>query len=647
MTCARYVINIGDDTYDYAYSYWEDGKEAPGYACFGPLMQSMDGEYRAYFDRWETINGYLTAEESDEFFNEIMDHTEQALETAETVAIITHTHPKNSDVERNSDNMRLQLILLALALNVRVVEVHTIPVLEKIRTALYGADFKFSNNDSRLSHVLNNSKDANYGQKTNPVNVRSLTQLYEFTHPIWREVLINMRASNSFLSGQCPSFVVFYGWSLIDGTGPHFYTHPSIKERFAISKRSERTIDKLNEARATTQDAEGRYDGRIAESLDDSIAESLIFAHSHMRLDTHTMLMLFENRGVSIDTFIHLLYTRPHRYISKTPILSYCMFQLSYALSVLHNQVGAIHGDLHLGNATVYVLPDGGPYMMGKRVAGGEVFYLLSDALADSYVLPWTGVTCSIIDFGRIVLGPSTRPDIVKIHSQHYARDFYKSQARLMIELFDRFIGDTYVRDHEEEIRAAIYDKFDLAYNVLTCIDYIALASLIVAAMSKYDDERKEEFDVAAPRLILETARTSLRVGLRAMVDPRTRADAADTWEPMGNRIIRKVFSRYHFTERAGSLSENVDQIDARLHDLVKPCNIPKEPKTVAVAAYIAHKTPEYSVSNLPPWVLDQKAVEPAFARPDSLLNARDVAKSIEGDLKNNLARSWISRRRS
>jgi hypothetical protein len=243
-------------------------------------------------------------------------------------------------------------------------------------------------------------------------------------------------------------------------------------------------------------------------------------------------------------------------------------FDVLYAAHCLHTRAHMVHGDLHGNNFTMHQFvnvfketrSEDGAIKFVPVVERPVIAYVAGPrGEADTYVFPYTGLLGCIIDYSRVIMGPALEPELKEEFGPDFPRGFYRDQVARALRTFHRY-APTFVEANQAAIKAALLDDFDLAFRVMSYVDFIAVGAALVHALTSYApvDTDLREFRPAKDcvefaRRVEKRARERLIVHLHDLVG-RRRAPAPRV--PFaGEALFADLFADYRFAAQRPALA--------------------------------------------------------------------------------------------
>ena len=523
-TCCVINAEIHKANSHFAYLYWRKGTEDldPEYVCLGPTYESRDGEYRKRFIKWEIFNIAFNYHTKD------LHEFEEAVSTMladSTLELNMTFYPAEPKIIRHYQHSRLPIKLFAYLLALDLWEfstsllmAHTHPEYIKLISNI-GHDFpqlikKSKEFQYKTIENFNKIKDINYitlkfekhsenievqcGQKIVPMFQQEIIQFEDYNLSVWRETLIQQHISNLVINFICPSFPIYNQWTYIEDVNFELFENNAMADKYARGTAMERSVSDLRNARKSI-DSTIDLQNYHTEEFNANIYEDIEYAQSHLIMSNIALLHTMEDVGWtlhSINDFINkpLVKLPQVAKIFREDTYNY-IFNYVYAAHCMHTKMGIVHSDIHSNNLTfnLWALANENIYKNGKvsfhqYYKNPVTVYATSYKDEDIYIFPTTGITATIIDFSRSIIGPDFRPKLEKNKTPQIATNFYRDQVNRVMRALNRH-APSFVEKNQEAIKAAVIGNFELIFPVLCCIDFIAIGSTLIEYFERTNRE--------------------------------------------------------------------------------------------------------------------------------------------------------------
>ena len=368
------------------------------------------------------------------------------------------------------------------------------------------------------------------------------------------------------LNAICPSFAFANQWTCLEGVGGGVFENPKVLGRYRLGSIATASVQKLREARAVVKPETA--DSIAASGYDAHVYESIEYAQGFLLMSEEVLYSTDEHTGFTLGSFPTFISTYPNPRpeftctVSQLDAFAKIAFDYLYGADCLHRVVGAIHGDLHMNNKTVYRA--GGTHIASKRGDSTTFTPIVETPLstyvagprgeADTFVFPFTGVLGCIIDFSRALIGPEgyAAETLKRDNGEAYVTNFMRDQRNSVLRAFHR-AAPTFTEKNQEALKAAILANPEAVFRVLSYTDFMSIGkSLVTVLDSKPSGPYPANF---APSVELKTfakkvettARDGLLTYLTDLVESKT------TVEPKripyaGEALLPKLFAKYLYT---------------------------------------------------------------------------------------------------
>jgi len=587
----------------YAYAYWPrqarmaSVAEEPEYICLSPTFESRDGEYRHNF-LWfkHFLEGY-------EAHTSLLGRLEECVLEAiarDGVEIDLFFYPGDEDKQRAArgaaiayaDASRLGLKALVAALAVYAIKAkdgtlqnHASAGYVRVITVLYEKCqevFKdWSCADRALMAVFETGKAGQpyrtqCGQKLTPLTIRESLHVGDVNFAPWREVWVSEKATDLVINGIAPMFPIYNNWTYLSGIDRSLFENPAMRERFDRSLQAEGVAESLRRARALAEQGGATgLDARMGQ-LDAHVLESIEYAQDFVLLTDLAMCATSEYVGITLYSLPGFIRRSSGvspaflRMFGDPAMQAKYFFDLCYGAHVLHTRVGAVHGDLHVNNMTLYELSNqfqgtasGSGVSFIPRYENPVVAYVAGGASAssrgeaDTYVFPHDGWFACLIDFSRAILGPAARFAVVAESGEAFATGFYRSQVTRALRVL-HYYAPSYVEKHQEAIKGLLLASFETLFRVMTAVDFLAIGknygALLKEVATAYREPGGETVLAVAPEgiqmaaAIEQQALEHLIVHLTDLVEGAA-AGRQDAEVPFaGDVVLPGVFDAYRYS---------------------------------------------------------------------------------------------------
>lgn len=498
-----------DLIYGYVHSFGKPGEplEPQFYNMAGSLV-SLDGEYRKDLVPARQFNVAMTA--FPQFFDIIIPYLTDLVET-EQIKVSYQHFPESANPVLGA----LPLYILAIAwfndyfaVDIGILDKHIYGPRREMVSRLPGASKVYSQikslkgfsvldftavikyPDSRLASF-------NCGQKLIPMLRKDVANPFDITLQTWRELYINEEVALLMMNNIALGFAFTAGWYYIAGANADMFDNTAMKDKYANSAIAGQINKELGSAVDLTykdtsayptddprHDIQTPIDDKFAK-LRDEIIGDIGFVNSHLKLSDRAICMMSVHTNVTISNVWLLAKVHKSCPLLEIPIFSRIVFDYLYSLYCLNARIGALHGDLHINNATVMRLQ-----MRADRKFGNTA-YVIGDQF---YSLRYDGVLGCVIDFSRGVIGDMSK--IAHSYGSITANQLRIRQITQLLQLIERHFPALY-KVHKLKLEFLSDDDFDRLFRICTIIDAYSLTSGIHTMLTADDRYAQVPKDVA------------------------------------------------------------------------------------------------------------------------------------------------------
>ncbi len=466
--------------YCYLYSHVADGVVKHEYVCLSPSYTSADGEFRHRFVPFEQtthIHEQKLCNRVEEIIleyvqdNQFQLYIEIFYDDPEVVAIVKH------DLEQSRLPIKLYSLVYISELDSLgngVQENHIHPIYNNVIIGKNSATIykslidkfgtrAFTETRKQVSRLIvgGNITPLEIGQKIIPLNVSESRQINNTIYPSWNEIAIIKQTTQLVLSGICPAYSMFGDWFYIYPVKYTMFDNPHMYNRIINSDLTRRSVKHLRRAKRTLQ---SDVKTGLMTEYEASINSSINYAGKCIIMSDYAVCYTSEYVGRTIfdsKTFIGANYDIVYKTMySDVDQFAKYMFDYIYALFCLNKFVNAIHGDLHLNNATLYKMWD-------LVQPHGDVVYNVDTR---NYIFKNYGVVGCIIDFSRAVVFDLPHAETVskrvrKIYSTYFARQY---------------------AEYKNEIKAYILGNFNTSIRVFSALDTFVFTKKLLVYIEQF-----------------------------------------------------------------------------------------------------------------------------------------------------------------
>lgn len=318
----------------------------PSYVVFTPSFKSQDGEFRQYFTNWIVVETLSELDITNDIYTQLVEWMEDAEADIEYVYCGPYLNCDSSSsnneqrkycsrkerirnyIEESIIPMNILSILIYATFNIRCEKIDNIykyPFDENFVNNLIGHNIfhidKYLITSCRKSGDLffghnrfteNDSKAIFYGQKIIPMNMNELLNNEEGKKYYAPYVEVNniIKLSNLVNHDICNGFARYKGQFLIEGVNVDLFNNYPIKMRYEL--------------------------------LPCNIPMSCVALNIIMELVGNSFQFCLDNHNLLPELHKIDIYQFP-----------YMLMVLIYNLTVFHEHMKMVHGDLHMGNITL------------------------------------------------------------------------------------------------------------------------------------------------------------------------------------------------------------------------------------------------------------------------------------------------------
>jgi hypothetical protein len=542
------------------YFYWNVLTEEMEYLCVGNTFKSKDGEYRNRFHlTGRFLERYRKLANGDDnlLYDVVEDHILRMI-SENHIEIENRVYSEDANiidkVTNDINNLRLPIhalvyIICTGAARVQGLLAHVdrtfIAFIKFVLTQIpeLRSDFHY---DEFIDY---GGENLICGQKLVPMTLKEVMNPFDCSMSVWRELLFNQAVSNLVINYICPCFPINGYWTYVKNVNKNLFTNKSMHKIYTRGAAAELSTKSLKAAKGHVRDYSTNH---FVGEFTDTITDSIEYAQSYLLLSDICMLHVMENIGITFDNYTSLAYKLdPKTCILRTE--EQCriiMFDYIYGVHCLHSKLGVLHADLHTNNIVITdtkcrkrPLPDG----TFSSAADPVTVYAIGPDESDVFVLDNLRFAGGIIDMSKSVFGPEFRPFIEReTKSPQTVDNLYKDQVNRIMRLLHRWSPD-FTLKHQSEIKSVLLSRYDLAFPVIACIDYISLGHNMKETLKTLETLSKEP--VINPAMVKWAqkidlmAREQLMVGLQDLVYFAKEDNVVIRPKFPGDQIIRSVFA--------------------------------------------------------------------------------------------------------
>lgn len=340
------------------------------------------------------------------------------------------------------------------------------------------------------------------------LNIREAQRPGKLIYGPWREYFVAARAADFTINSISPSFAVIFDWFYIKNSRVGLFDSESQEQRMRKSTIARGILQSLREAQRSTffavkhiegvpRDDEKGTKGRKAraalrnfrdtrfQKLHRLIEEPISYCEEEIIMSEVALSFAMEYVGRTFGNSIQIVDTTPmyNKLIGRPfstsgyPVFAKYMFEICYALLCCNAKLGAIHGDLHLNNATIgqlYVMTE-------KEIRGSRVVYSLG--AEHQYVFRNAGFFACLIDFSRAIVDPTrhenfTDPTMPSSPQWRVVDDEDEFQSYMIEKMLHIYVYALTSRMKYRDELAVTFRKYPAAaFKLLTVVDIYEFTS--------------------------------------------------------------------------------------------------------------------------------------------------------------------------
>ena len=588
----------------FGYAYWRRDREHedPEYICVGPTFDSRDGEYRSRFIRYPVF-----AREYERLVDTLAPTEDTVLtmvgSSALTIKSTVYPSEASDAIVAQASSSRLPVVAFVVALHMDLQSVvggdvmaHASRAYVNLMTAFavlqpdalvrsrgavatLDVGTTFANGHASILTMR-------CGQKLVPLFMREAMQPRDYNLATWRELAVTELVGDLVINYVSGGFAMYNQWTYVEDVDSSLYENDAMIERYARSQAIDESAASMRNARQIVDESDRNYH---SEMLSAQIYDSLEYAQSFLLMSPIAIAHTMEDVGTTMRSLARIVRRIPFAWpIVATAFASpdasaRSLFELAYAAHCLHVKLNVAHTDLHSNNMTLHrwgladvqTVEDGkdsyAPYYPNPVLA-----YVTGErGEADTFIFPAAGVTASIIDYSRCILGPEFRARLEEGRSAQYATNFYRDQVNRVMRTFHRYAPD-YVTRNQVAIKAAVMTNFEAAFPVLVAVDFMAIGASMGAMLTEeesfVDKHERRRFAVSKVGIALAgdleaAGREALITGLHDLVETKGARREMRTPAPPGDRILKKVFSKWLYPNWKARMAARPNTVPAQLVD--------------------------------------------------------------------------------
>jgi hypothetical protein len=589
-----------------------------------PSYVSCDGEYRSSFNTYRSL--HRTKKKYPVIWNDLEEKIRRIMSRRNWSMHTNYFYPKleqelkNFTVEAAVKNSMLPFSLMLISwfnyvysLMLGVTEININEAFKEIFLEHRESDVQFMrkmverHGADKLSafYYQESRSHANFhetrisvhcGYKMIPLNIKETQDPLNPIYKPWREYYISAKLGDLVVNSVAPNFSIILDWFYIKNSRKGLYDNKSQYDRMRYSEAAKDILHTLYEAQRSTyfaaipegeliQDPKKRKwaSGKFRK-LNDHIDHAINYTKRDIIMSEVTLAFVSEYVGRTVMDSISLsAESKVYRELIGDPFSAgklnsdffhKYVFEICYGLLCANKKIGVIHGDLHLGNATIGELYRMSDDRDGKK----KVLYVVDDK--HQYLFPNRGYFANIIDFSRGIIDPH-RKDMIKDLSLPPTFEQIRAEDELAFDVREREdLMNLYLRifpskaKQKEELAVLFKNHFRAVFKLLTCLDLYMFSIRMWRVLSVA--ERKVPMNLLS---LLEKVNKDSEFFItaemsRLISDPSRKGPEIANGEYPILTIIKKHFSAYNDGEKYGRLPGEVSDVyvldNLMEHSLVK-----------------------------------------------------------------------------
>ncbi len=410
LICTVFRLKLNDVHINYSYLYSSPYNYFPHklnsktnkklyhrYACFGPSLESHDGEYRYRFNEPDRILDYVS-DDADlmGLWKDLCKFIKIKMKNEELAIFVDYFYPTidiendyNYILETDVENNDYKINFLVISWFSELVNINAKSQQNHINEKFNDVLFSQSNIDTKFikQMIVKHGKSIIdkfyyvvihmtttrvtqtpiFGQKIVPLNLSEVENPLNIQGKPWNEIYINNVINSLVVNVISPSFPILSDWFYIKNTNKSLFDNKKIYEKMENSENAKLISKKLAEAQRQIYHT-GMYHKEekilpIYKELYHNVEENIDLSKA-LSMSNVALCIISEYIGRTIADIPHLISQsfRSNIFSNTFSSISYFrkyMFDIIYSLFCMNSKCGIIHGDLHLNNAVVQIrLPE-------------------------------------------------------------------------------------------------------------------------------------------------------------------------------------------------------------------------------------------------------------------------------------------------
>jgi|SRR3989344_889875 len=570
--------------YAFLFSEVNENKIDHKFVSTGPTFTSMDGEYRHKTIPMEKI--YEIFEYYEKQLNIVEDLILEKLNNNEIEFRVEFFYPEEIDLDRRDFEESINTLRLSIKFYIlcwtydfhqihnKVMENHInpayqyiiyeskdIPVYEYLVNSFPNLPYEKKNSYEEMIYTFSKYGDISAikrgvvypetGQKIIPVTFNEASNPGDINFDIWRELWIMINITNLIINFISPSFSMFNNWFYVQNSNSGLYDNYSIYMKYKHSEISEaihKQLIELDKINYVNEDPSiGPISGKFLR-MSGKIKKSINYLESSIRLTNLSIALHMEHVGRTlrdIPTLVKNNKLTPGFDKFFNTYESFCkhLFEYIYAFYCINTKLEIMHGDLHLNNATIFML-----YNLFTNTTqlfdNPLIVYKLVD---DLFVFPHYGLYSVLIDFSRGIT--NNKVLLEKDFGKVYADRFYHEQKNRVVRMLNNYLPN-FMEKYSDELISLILRDFPLVFKILTAIDSYAICRGIYTMFEvEFKETLKGEKELKIPKASKQLLKQIETYSLTYIIKQLTLAIKGeikcDDIEYPNLEILRKYFSNF------------------------------------------------------------------------------------------------------
>ena len=323
----------------------------------------------------------------------------------------------------------------------------------------------------------------NTGFKMIPLNVSENQNCFNLHYKPWREYFAINKMADLVINCIAPGVPLFGTYYYISNSKKNLYDNKTQYLRLKNSEIAQEILKSLHEAQRGTYwvtNANKKSDRKIKswisnkfKKLDDKIQTPIEYATREIIMSDASLMFIVEHVGVTFsNVFVFLEQSVSFKERNGAmltdagyPIFAKYIFNICFTLMSLNDQLGIMHGDLHLNNATINF----------GALRNNTDSHIIYDTYGGRYIFPHNYVNSFLIDFSRVIFDTEkynllADPNLPKSHKMF---DNFEDMAAVdKNELLNLYITVFPQKERmREELLVLFKRHFDAVFKLLSQLD--------------------------------------------------------------------------------------------------------------------------------------------------------------------------------